>query len=219
MEVCYDCAGKTLAPLAEDRCLHCDGKVTEGRCRNPLCNRPEEERGWDYIWAISTRTGSLKSAISRYKYDDKYGWARIFGRVLVGFLNAEPSFFESFGLIIPSPTYVGPGGRSWDHTGLVIERAAIEGPYWPFRIDVMTKTSATTPFVGLRFRERAIVAEQELRPALRVRKPRLVKDRHVLVYDDVFTGGLTLREVAFKLRAAGALSVSGIVLARQPYGG
>lgn len=219
MEVCYECARKTLAPLDRNRCLHCDLKLkASGNCGNPLCNRTEDERGWDYIWAISTRTGPLKAAISRYKYEDKYGWARIFGRVLVGYLNANDDF-DQFGLIIPSPTYVGAGGRSWDHTELVIERAAVEGPQWPFATGVLTKTSSTTPFVGLTFRGRARVAEDELRPALSVLRPELVNNQHVLVYDDVFTGGLTLREVAFKLRAAGAASVSGIVLARQPYGG
>ena len=49
--------------------------------------------------------------------------------------------------------------------------------------------------------------------------PDLVRGKRILVYDDVYTEGLTLREVARSLRDAGAIEVSEIVLAREPYGG
>jgi predicted amidophosphoribosyltransferase len=44
-----------------------------------------------------------------------------------------------------------------------------------------------------------------------------VAGKSVLVYDDVFTDGLTLREVAYKLRAADAERVAGLALSRQPF--
>ena len=66
------------------------------------------------------RSGPLKSAISRYKHEDKYGWAWIFGRILVGYLDSYADVFEDFGVIIPMPTYVGTGGRDWDHIGLLL---------------------------------------------------------------------------------------------------
>lgn len=66
---------------------------------------------------------------------------------------------------------------------------------------------------------RVFIAENEIGPALRVVKPNEVRGRDVLVFDDVFTGGLTLREVARKLQDAGANYVGGIALARQPFGG
>jgi predicted amidophosphoribosyltransferase len=176
------------------------------------------ERGWEFIWAIAMRSGRLKNAISSYKYDDIKGWAWIFGRILVGYLEANAQVFETYDLIIPIATYVGDGGRSWDHVGLIIERAEIEGPQWPFRRDVMVKTKSTPTMVGLgTFKKRAEMAEQQLRPALHVAAPAAVAGRDVLVFDDVFTGGLSMREAAYKLKDAGATSVAGIVLARQPY--
>lgn len=215
---CFDCAWSTLDALGDDTCSLCEGALNEDRtCGNPLCNRTEDQRGWRWVYAMSTRTGALKRAISAYKYDDKTGWAYIFGRVIVGYLEAIPSFSHDYGLIIPMPTYVGSGGRSWDHTKLVIDRAAIEGPNWPFRTDVMTKNAATPRMVDLNFRQRALSAEEQLRPALEVVDADAVTGRRVLVFDDVFTGGLTLREVAYKLKAEGATEVSGLVLARQPF--
>ena len=38
------------------------------------------------------------------------------------------------------------------------------------------------------------------------------------MYDDIFTDGFTIREVARALKAAGAVEVCEVVLARQPRG-
>lgn len=84
----------------------------------------------------------------------------------------------------------------------------------------MSKTHETPRLAGVgRFRDRAVIAETQIGPALLVDKPRAVAGKAILVYDDVFTDGLTLREVAYKLKAAGASTVAGLALARQPFKG
>ncbi len=166
------------------------------------------------------RTGPLRRAIDRYKVEEKRGWASIFGRVLVGYLNAERAVFDGYDVVIPSPTYVGEGGRSFDHTGLVIERAAEEDDdNWPFELGVLEKTAATAPFRGKTWQRRYEISESEIRPALKVARPDLVRGKRVLVFDDVYTEGLTLRAVARSLRESGAIEVSEVVLARQPFRG
>lgn len=166
------------------------------------------------------RTGPLRRAIDRYKVDGKHAWAGIFGRVLLGYLDANRTVFQGYDLIVPSPTWVGEGGRAFDHTGLVIERAILEdGGAWLFQTGVVCKTGPTTPFRGRTWRARYDIAEHELRAALMIPKPELLQAKRILVYDDVYTEGLTLRAVARALREAGASEVSEIVLARQPYAG
>jgi predicted amidophosphoribosyltransferase len=198
--------------------MTCDGCLTEqGRCGNPLCNDPPSSRGWDYIYAVAMRSGRLKEVIERYKYGDHKGWAGLFGRVLVGYLE-ESTRAEDWDLIIPMPTYVGEGGRGWDHIDLIIEHAAIEGPDLPFVRGVVRKTRPNPRLVAQPgFRARAEVAERDFGPALKVVDPTAVAKKSVLVFDDVFTSGLTLREVAHKLKRAGARDVAGVVLACQPF--
>jgi predicted amidophosphoribosyltransferase len=221
--ICFRCASETIEPLSAARCMTCDGRLstTSGECGNPLCNRSADLRGWEYIYAISMRSGALEKVISRYKYDDVKGWAWIFGRVLAGYLESllfiDPSP-DPWDLIIPMPTYVGDGGRDIDHIDLIVERAEIEAPELPFRRDVMRKTEATPRLVEQPgFAARAQVAERYFGPALEVIDPAAVAGKSVLVFDDVFTSGLTLREVADKLKQAGAKRVGGVVLARQPF--
>jgi predicted amidophosphoribosyltransferase len=220
-EICFSCASASFERLANDRCALCELPLSpEALCGNPLCNWDEQDRYFAWVWAISMRTGPLRRAIDRYKVDERRGWAAIFGRVLLGYLEAKRGVFGGYDLIVPSPTYVGEGGRTFDHTALVVERAAEEDDgEWPFALGVLEKVTATTAFRGKTWRRRYEISEDELRPALKVRRPKLVSGKRVLVYDDVYTEGLTLRAVARCLREAGATEISEVVLARQPYGG
>jgi predicted amidophosphoribosyltransferase len=217
--ICYGCARAGMEPLAKNHCQVCDQATgADGVCGNPLCNRDPSERGWQYIYAIAMKTGILDYAVKAYKYDGKWGWGWIFGRVVVGYLNHYPEIFREFDMIIPSPAFAGEGGR--DHTGEVLRRAQVEDASWPFRFDIMSRTHQTDRLAGVsRFVDRARLAETQIRQALRVDKPRAVAGKSILVYDDVFTDGLTLREVAYKLKAEGASLVAGLALARQPFRG
>lgn len=218
---CYACARAGMEPLAKHRCEVCDRAMgPDLTCGNPLCSQDVRQRGFAYIYAIAMKTGVLDSAVKDYKYGGKWGWGLIFGRVVVGYLNASPDVFRGFQLIIPSPTYSGAGGSERDHTAEVLRYAQIEEGSWPFRFDIMSKTRKTDRLAGLsRFKDRVLLAETQIGPALRVDKPRAIAGKAVLVYDDVFTDGLTMREVARKLRASGASLVVGLALARQPYKG
>src|SRR5207249_3848703 len=119
-----------------------------------------------------------------------------------------------------SPTYVGERGRAWDHTAEVIDAAAIEaGTRYPFdlgRPRAIVQTESTQAFKELTWRGRKLEAEGPLRAALLVPEPERVRGKRILVYDDVFTEGFRIREVAQALLRAGAAGVSEVVLARQP---
>ena len=82
---------------------------------------------------------------------------------------------------------------------------------------MIAKTAATEPMVGHTWRERKTIAEGQLRAALHVTRPDLVAGGRILIVDDVFTEGFTIREIARALVRAGAVEVSEIVLAREPW--
>lgn len=163
----------------------------------------------------------MERAISRFKYQGRKGWAVIFGRILVGYLDEHPDIFSGYDAITASPTYVGPGAhRAFDHTRLIVEAAEVEDPIsWPFAPCLILKEGPTERLAGKSWRERRQIAEGPLREALRVPDSGTVEGRRILVFDDVFTNGFTIREVARALSRAGASEVSEVVLARQPYGG
>jgi predicted amidophosphoribosyltransferase len=73
---------------------------------------------------------------------------------------------------------------------------------------------------GKSYQQRREIGETQLRAALRVTDPARTRSKNVLVYDDIFTDGRTLDEVARALQQHGhARTVCGVTLCRQPWRG
>jgi predicted amidophosphoribosyltransferase len=219
-DVCLECvAPGSLARQPRFVCGVCEQTTgSDGRCGNDLCGRGD--RWFSLVRTIAPHAASLRSAIAEYKYRNRRGWAGVFARLVVGYLDERTPWSDRYDLVTGVPVYTGPGAnRSWDHVGLILAEAArLAGPRWPFERGVVTKTAETTPMAGLGLWRRRVFAEGELRRALVVPDKDRVASRRILVIDDVFTEGSTLREVARALRLSGAMEVAGLALARQPWG-
>jgi predicted amidophosphoribosyltransferase len=98
----------------------------------------------------------------------------------------------------------------------VLDAAVGHGPQVAH--DVLAKAGPTARFLGLGVEEWRAIAEGPLREALSVPDPGRVAGRRVLVFDDVYSEGFSLREMARTLLDAGAVEVSGVVLARRKGG-
>jgi predicted amidophosphoribosyltransferase len=221
--LCLRCAVRTFDPLppADSRCVVCDGPLETGECRNPICSRFSRQFDWNRAVAMKTR--QLEAKIKRLKYEGKTGWAKVLGRVLAGFLDANRDTFEPFDLITASPAFVTP--ERVHHTQAILRAAAPHLAAGPWEVDLedppaIVKTKATTPMVGKSWKQRHEIAVNELRPALSVPRRERTRGRAILVVDDVFTGGHTIDEVARALRTLGGASrVCGVTLARQGFRG
>ena len=191
-------------------------------CRNPLCASASRWFHWNV--AVAERSGLLESALNAYKYEGDRSRARVFGTMLAGYLVQRRRLLGGFDLVVASPTFVGPGGRDFNHVRLMLTEAALrtapgDGP--PFDlggVPAIVKTGPTPRLAGRGHAERRRLAAERLRPALRVPDPRRTAGKRLLVVDDVFTDGRTLDEVARALRLqGGATEVCGLALCRQPW--
>jgi predicted amidophosphoribosyltransferase len=188
-----------------------------GRAGAPWPPRAPAARRLVDVWATADYGPLLAQAIHRYKVGGRRGWARVFARLLLARLDELGDRARAYELIVASPTFVGVGGRSFDHIGLVLAWAQRQAPgRWPIAHEVVVRTR---PAPALKdspgWRRRLEVARTELRASLTVSEPERVRGRSVLVFDDVLTTGATCGEVARALALAGAERVAAIVLARQ----
>src|ERR1022692_2632121 len=112
--ICVSCARKSLEPIASSACPVGSRLLPAGRaCPNWLCSDPA--RRIERIDAIAYSSGELRQKIHRYKYNGKTGWALIFGRLLLGWLDAHAAS-DSPGLIIAKPYLPGARWRAcWSH--------------------------------------------------------------------------------------------------------
>jgi len=213
--LCQWCAAQTLQPAAPFYCSVC-GQALESatsRCGNALCQATD--RAFAFNRAIAMKTGVLDTAIKAHKYQGRVGWAIIFARVLLGYLDTH-SDVGGADLTIPMPA-VDP---STDHAVRVIQSAIEQDERgYPFRINppVIVKTAETTRMVATTSAAERRQAASELYDVLLVSDAAVVRGKFVVVFDDVFTGGNTLNAVARRLREAGATAVAGLTLARAPW--
>jgi predicted amidophosphoribosyltransferase len=219
-DVCLECAVPgSLARQPGTVCGVCEQTIeSDGRCANDWCGRGD--RWFSLVRTVAPHAASLRSAIADYKYRDRRGWAGVFARLIVGYLDERAPWSTGYDVVTGVPVYTGPGAnRTWDHVGLILAEAArLAGPRWPIECGLVTKAAETTPMAGLGLWRRRVFAEGELRRALVVPGSDRVAGRRILVIDDVFTEGSTLREVARALKLSGAVEVAGLALARQPWG-
>lgn len=112
--ICVACASKTLEAIEPGACQVCSQILgPDGICPNWLCTDPG--RRIDRIDAIAYLSGALRDRIHRYKYEGKTGWSLIFGRLLVGWLEARRGA-DPPDLIVANPTFLGPSDPGIGHT-------------------------------------------------------------------------------------------------------
>jgi predicted amidophosphoribosyltransferase len=156
-----------------------------------------------------------------YKFRGASGWGLIFARVLLGFLSAHIFDFLNHDLIVAVPAYVAPGADALtDNAQFVIATAAkIDNENWPFDTaapPAIEKITYTESMKQKTWAQREAIAVGELRRSLSVTNRARTRNKRIIVFDDLYTTGHTLNEVARCLiREGGAKAVTGISLARQ----
>ena len=222
IEQCVTCAHRTLTSREAPSCELC-AQLLMGKdpCHNRLCREPWR-REFTRVRAIAMKQegGPLERTIHAYKYEGKWGRKVIFARLLLGWLAQaiDPSEVD---LIVASPTPTGPPERRFPHTEAVIDSAALQDvrrlrPFDQNEPRAIVAVGQRTRSAGSSLADKRAAAIQ-LVPLLRVPEPTLLTGRRVLVYDDVLTTGETMNVIAGALRGAGAVEVSGVVLARQAW--
>lgn len=186
-------------------------------CPNGWCRR--EDRSFSAVFSIGRHDARLRAAINAYKYGGERHRAAGFAGIVAAFLAGHQTWFEEIDVITAVPAYTGEGARrSWDPAGDVLAIAADRlGPAWSVDPGLVVKRWDTPRLAGRSLEGRRSTARGPLRRALALGPGRRVHGSRVLVFDDVFTDGSTMREVARLLRGAGAAEVCGLVLARPEW--
>jgi predicted amidophosphoribosyltransferase len=170
--------------------------------------------------AVALFAHPLEAVIKRFKYEDgNTGWGTIFGRLIVGWLNAHADEVADIDLIIGNPS--APGRMPIQHIETIMSAAYVEdiAGRWPIANPakpalVKTRETKKSAGGGVRWNEK-MEAAKEHAAALKLHVP--VQGKRILLVDDVFTTGATFHTVGKRLmQEAGAAEVRGLVLARVP---
>jgi competence protein ComFC len=199
---CFDCQSKIQVTL-QPACIYCGTALP----RRGVCKRCSgKEWNYDEVRQFGLYSGPLAQAIRSLKYEHNL----FLGPQLAGFLiktfrttNWKPDLVTAVPL---SPRH--KRSRGYNQAALLARPLAsrIGLPYFG---NALKRIRETKSQVTLNFYER----QANVADAFQSNEV-LVRDRNVLLVDDVFTTGATLNECARALKASGANSVYGLTLAK-----
>ena len=160
---------------------------------------------FDAAYSFGSYEGPLRNLIHLFKYAKIETLAAPLSRFLVRAMPRD----QQFDVIVAMPMH---WRKRWERGFNQAELLArpLAKRYGLKLASNLRRTRYTKPQAGLTESER----QQNLKDSFRVKKPEQIARKRVLLIDDVFTTGATLRAAAGVLKRAGAAHVSALTLAR-----
>lgn len=174
---------------------------------NPCLSCQIEPLAIDGIRGVGYLRGPLKRAIYQFKYRQKRKLALPLAGLMYQYLSENLLPAE---LIAPVPLHMDRLRERGYNQAALLARALSERSGLPIEEGSLVRIKETMPQVALKVEER----RKNVRGAFCGQGEKL-KDRRVLLIDDVSTTGATLDACAEALREKGARSVWALVLARE----
>jgi len=194
-------------------CPKCE-RLAIGGATHPLCRR---RFGLDGLWSLGIYENSLRAAIGKLKYKYIEELSNILVDIMVDYWAKYQPFLldeikKSQGqnwMVTAVPLHwFRQNKRGFNQSDLLAKDFAKRlGLKYE---EVLQRTKYTKQQVGLKGRDRA----QNIRNAFEGDKRYEISDKNILLIDDVWTTGSTLRECCYILKRNGAKKVWAITLAR-----
>ncbi|MGP8049864.1 MAG: ComF family protein [Desulfobaccales bacterium] len=203
--ICPECAAK-IDWVASPLCLCCGRVFTAREGGDRLCGEcAAEPPPYDRARAAALYEGPVAAAIKRFKFSAQMAYLPL----LQSWLQ-QPACLElaaTADLLVPVPLHPRRlKARGFNQAVLLAQgfKAAALGR------EVLTRVRHTVPQVGLKPKER----RANVRAAFSVARPEAVWGKKILLLDDLYTTGATVKECALALRRAGAAGVEVLTVAR-----
>lgn len=204
--LCFDCRGK-LPRLLPPICPKC-GRPQASGIVCPSCRQRQTEI--DGIRSLFRFDEVIRKVIHQLKYQNLKAISPCLAELFAGYLKSNPLPGEA---IIPVPLHPRRLRERGYNQSRLLTRELGKLINLPVIEDCLIRVKQAQPQVRTTTLEerRANVANAF------VCRDRQVRDKQIILIDDVCTSGATLESCAIALKADGAISVWGLTLAREIY--
>jgi len=203
MRWCAECQAAT-PKITPPFCKTCGSAVVD---RDDLCTRCHESPpSFSALRSWTKFAGPVRNAIHRLKYQRDIAMGEMLARPLIQLVMEEDWDID---LVVPVPLSVARKIERGYNQAALLARPLVLATGWSYQPGALKRTKETKSQVGLTLSERhsnvsgAFMATRDW-----------VAGKHILLIDDVTTSGATLESCSRALRAAGALEVYCVTIAR-----
>lgn len=154
--------------------------------------------------------GIIRDKLIEYKFNDKTYLYRMFYEILIKDKNAC-DFFKGYDIIIPVPIHKKRKTlRGYNQSELIAKKLSDKFKM-PMYIDVLKKQINTIPQSSLGKKARKNNAQN----VYKVDNMQKIKNKNVVILDDIYTTGATANECIKVLKDAGAYRVGIVTIAKD----
>lgn len=205
-DVCDICQKKVKFNNGK-RCAKCGKNLWAGSKYCPTCKKGL--RHFDSATAPLLYSYPISNLIRKFKYENAKYLAKPFAKFL---FNEYILSSYTPDIVLPVPMFhTRVAERGYNHSELLAREFCA-------KTNLMLDTKSFVRIVETKQQAKMNKAEREenLMGAFRVGNIQAIKDKSVLLIDDIFTTGTTLDECAKTLLSCGAKEVNGLCLAHTP---
>ena len=211
------CAPCTSAiPLSEPACFVCNARKSSGsicdRCRP---RAPHLTRVW---WAVAYENEHVRKAITEFKYNSNRSLAETLADFIVASVKkraqAHNAHIPADAILLAVPLHTQKRRlRGFNQSELVASHIARALSLPLLQANVLTRTRNTSPQAQAGGREKRMKNVDHVF-MIHETVAHKIKDRLIILVDDIATTGSTLHDAARALKEAGAAHVWGLVVAK-----
>ena len=207
--VCASCMGKMA--LLKQVCPECNRPSVDG-FTHVKCKRPWGLDGLVLLWPYG---GVVRKAILKLKYNYATAIAEDLAAEIVSVLRSKKTVLPKNILLTPVPVHWMRGNMRGFNQSEEVGRLIVGKMDWKVIPDLVVRKSNTVPQTSLKRKDRLsnVRGAFVLNPKYSLSKL-LTTNYQLLIFDDVWTTGSTIREVAKVLKRKGIKSVWGMAIAR-----
>ena len=204
--LCASCL-EVLTRLPENGCARCGSPLEDGQDGCNVC--AIQSTALEAIRSVAWFIGPVPALIHRFKYQGFQRLSAFFAELMNSF-HAGREVVEPAELLVPVPLHYWRKLRRGYNQSEKLGESLAELSGKELATDVLVRIRRTKSQTRLTPEERKL----NVAGAFRVNDPRRIKNRSVLLVDDVMTTGATLGACALTLKNAGAKKVLAYTFAR-----
>lgn len=203
-------------------CLIC-GKISKKylckNCKNMLKKKAifkiettkKEEYNFEKYCYIFEYKNEIRNLILNYKFHDKSYLYKVFSEIILKNKKIY-GFLKKYDIIIPIPIHKKrKKQRGYDQSELIAKEIVKNIENIKYENNIIEKTKNTLPQSSLNKNQR----QKNVQGVYRVTNEEKIKNKKIILFDDIFTTGNTVNECAKILKEKGAKEVLVLTLAKD----
>lgn len=207
--LCNRCKAK-INFIKNNFCARCgtpaEGKITEGA----ICGKCKTEKTYFVISrSVGVYSDTLKEIIHAFKYNKKKYLAKPLGNLLIEYL-IENFNINNIDIVIPIPLHKKREDERGFNQSELLAKEISNKLKIQISNNILFRTKNTLPQFALSPEDRY----ENIKGAFEIRNGELIKDKNILVVDDICTTGATLKEASKTLAKAKPKGIYCLTLAR-----